>query len=72
VGGNSERTNYGGTAFSAELYSGAADDIGGAWIEVARHSIPAAYYSSAILLNLAGVPSIAEFVRVDGSASLMN
>jgi hypothetical protein len=50
VGGNSERTNYGGTAFSAELYSGAADDIDGAWIEVAQHSIPAAYHSSAILL----------------------
>jgi hypothetical protein len=50
VGGNSERTNYGGTLFSAELYSGAADDVDGAWIEVAPHAIPAAYHSSAILL----------------------
>jgi hypothetical protein len=50
VGGNSATSNYGGTVFSAELYSGAANDLGGAWIEVAPHSIPAAYHSSAILL----------------------
>jgi hypothetical protein len=50
VGGNSTSSNYGGTVFSAELTSGAADDTGGAWIEVAPHSIPAAYHSSAILL----------------------
>jgi hypothetical protein len=50
VGGNSATSNYGGTVFSAELYSGAASDTGGAWIEVAPHSIPAAYHSSAILL----------------------
>jgi hypothetical protein len=50
IGGNTARTNYGGTMFSAELYSGAANDVDGAWIEVAPHSIPAAYHSSAILL----------------------
>jgi hypothetical protein len=50
VGGNSTKSNYGGTVFSAELLSGAADDTGGAWIEAAPHSIPAAYHSSAILL----------------------
>jgi hypothetical protein len=50
VGGNSARSNYRGTLYSAELYSGAADDINGAWVEAAPHSIPAAYHSSAILL----------------------
>jgi hypothetical protein len=50
VGGNSVSSNYGGTVFSAELTSGPANDTGGAWIEVAPHSIPAAYHSSAILL----------------------
>jgi hypothetical protein len=50
VGGNTISSNYGGTVFSAELFSGPAIDTGGAWIEVAPHSIPAAYHSSAILL----------------------
>jgi hypothetical protein len=50
VGGNSANSNYGGTLFTAELYSGPANDVNGAWIEVASHSIPAAYHSSAILL----------------------
>lgn len=50
VGGNSARDNYGGTLFSAELYSGPANDVNGAWIEVDPNRIPAAYHSSAILL----------------------
>lgn len=50
VGGNTARDDYGGTVYSAELYSGPADDANGAWIEVASSSIPAAYHSSAILL----------------------
>ena len=50
VGGNNARSNYGGTLFSAELYSGPANDLDGAWVEVASPSIPAAYHSSAILL----------------------
>jgi hypothetical protein len=50
VGGNSARSNYGDTLFNAELFSGPANDVDGAWTEVAPHSIPAAYHSSAILL----------------------
>jgi hypothetical protein len=50
VGGNSANSNYGGTLFNAELYSGPANNVNGAWIEVVPHSIPAAYHSSAILL----------------------
>ncbi|MET0982507.1 MAG: galactose oxidase early set domain-containing protein [Telluria sp.] len=50
VGGNAAKTNYGGTLFSAELYSKPADDLSGTWTTVAPHSIPAAYHSSALLL----------------------
>lgn len=50
VGGNSAPSNYDGTLFSAELYSKPANDFSGAWTEVAPHSIPAAYHSSALLL----------------------
>jgi hypothetical protein len=50
MGGNAASTNYGGTHFSAELYSTAAIDRSGAWAEVAPHTIPAAYHSSALLL----------------------
>jgi hypothetical protein len=50
IGGNAASTNYGGTHFSAELYSKPANDLTGAWAEVAPHSIPAAYHSSALLL----------------------
>lgn len=50
VGGNSQKSNYGGTLFSAELYSTTADDVTGTWREVAPNTIPAAYHSSALLL----------------------
>jgi hypothetical protein len=50
VGGNAAKTNYGGTLFSAELYSKPANDLSGTWTVVAPHSIPAAYHSSALLL----------------------
>lgn len=50
IGGNAASTNYGGTHFSAELYNKPANDRSGAWIEVAPHTIPAAYHSSALLL----------------------
>ncbi len=50
VGGNSQKSNYGGTLFSAELYNKTADDVSGTWSEVAPNTIPAAYHSSALLL----------------------
>jgi hypothetical protein len=50
IGGNAASTNYGGTHFSAELYSKPAIDRTGTWAEVAPHTIPAAYHSSALLL----------------------
>jgi hypothetical protein len=50
VGGNSGKTNYSGTLYSAELYSKPANDLTGEWIDVAPNTIPAAYHSSALLL----------------------
>jgi hypothetical protein len=50
AGGNNARSNYGGTLFSAERYSVAADNLNGDWFEVAPNRIHAAYHSSAILL----------------------
>jgi hypothetical protein len=50
VGGNAGDDNYNDTVFSTELYSRPASDLGGTWVEVAPHVLPAAYHSSAILL----------------------
>jgi hypothetical protein len=50
VGGNAGGDNYDDTLFSTELYGRPASDPGGSWTEVAPHSLPAAYHSSAILL----------------------
>jgi len=50
VGGNTQSSNYGGTLFSAELYSKSGDDPSGVWTEVAPNTIAAAYHSSALLL----------------------
>lgn len=50
IGGNAATNNYDQTLFSAELYSKSANDRSGAWAEVAPHTIPAAYHSSALLL----------------------
>lgn len=50
VGGNKGVYGYEEALFQTELYSKPASDTSGTWVEVAPHSIQAAYHSSAILL----------------------
>jgi hypothetical protein len=50
IGGNAATTNYDGTLFQTELYSKAATDPSGIWVEMAPNTLPAAYHSSALLL----------------------
>jgi hypothetical protein len=71
VGGNAAANNYGGTHFSAELYSKAANDLSGAWTEVAPHAIPAAYHSSALLLP-DGTVLLSEDDRTKGATAGAN
>ena len=71
VGGNAASTNYGGTHFSAELYNKPAIDQSGAWVEVAPHTIPAAYHSSALLLPN-GTVLLSEDDRTKTAASAAN
>jgi hypothetical protein len=50
VGGNNAVGNYDNPVFEAEMYSSDPTVTGGQWLAMARHSVQAAYHSTAILL----------------------